>query len=132
MRKLIMSLMAIALPFAASADEYAYLSFETSDGSLESVSIESLSMTFSDNRLIVENVDGKKEFSVADLGRMFFSATPSGITDVKTAANGYRDVYTVSGMFVGRFAAGEDLKSELKSGLYIIKDNSNTTKIMVR
>ena len=52
--------MAVALPLAASADEYAYLSFETSDGSLESVSIESLSMTFSDNRLIVENVDGRK------------------------------------------------------------------------
>ncbi len=132
MRKLIMSLMAVALPFAASADEYAYLSFETSDGSLESVSIESLSMTFSDNRLIVENVDGRKEFSVADLGRMFFSATASGITDVKAVASADRDVYTASGMFVGRYAAGTDLKSILKSGLYIIKDNSNTTKIMVK
>ena len=122
----------MALPLAANADEYAYLSFETTDGNLESVSVESLSMTFSGGRLIVENAEGKKEFSVADLGRMFFSATPSGITDVKTAANGCRDVYTASGMFVGRFAAGEELKSVLKSGLYIIKDNSNTTKIMVK
>lgn len=132
MRKFIMSVMAIALPLMASADEYAYLSFETSDGSLESVSIESLSMTFSGSKLIVENAEGTKEFSVADLGRMFFSATSTGITDVKTAANGDREVYTTSGMLVGRYAAGEDLKSVLKSGLYIIKDNSNTTKIMVR
>lgn len=132
MRKYIMSLMALALPLVASADEYAYLSFETSDGSLESVSVESLSMTFSGSQLIVENVDGRKEFSVADLGRMFFSATASGIDDVKTVANGDRDVYTASGMFVGRYAAGTDLKSILKSGLYIIKDNSNTTKIMVK
>lgn len=132
MRKFIVSLMAMALPLAASADEYAYLSFETSDGSLEAVSVESLSMTFSGSKLIVENADGTKDFSVADLGRMFFSATPTGITDVKTAANGDMEVYTASGVFVGRFAAGEDLSSILKSGLYIIKDNSNTTKIMVK
>lgn len=133
MRKTILTLMALVAAGGAYADEYPYLSFETSDGSLESFSVESLSMTFSGDKLIAENKDGSRELDVADLGRMFFSSTPTGIADVSAEqASDRREVYTLSGIHVGSFDSGSDLRAALKSGMYVVKDNNNTTKIMVR
>lgn len=128
-----MTLAALAVAATASAEDFPYLSFETTGGEVVSVSVENLEMTIADGKLTVTAADGTKEFTVAELSRMFFSSDATSISEASTGGNsGKKKVYTVSGTYVGAFNSVADMKTALGSGLYIVKDNNNTTKITVR
>ncbi len=132
MKKMSVTLAALAVAATASADDFPYLSFETTGGEVVSVGVENLEMTVADGKLTVTAADGTKEFAVADLSRMFFSSVPAGISEITAADSGKKKVYTVSGTYVGSFGSAEEMKASLGSGLYIVKDNNNTTKVTVR
>ena len=134
MRKLILSILALSGTMQASADEYPYFSFQNADGTTVSMSVESLQITFSGDRLIAKNASEKRELSFADLSRMFFSAEAAAISELPAAAAGgvRKTVYSLSGVSLGSFGSLDEIKERLGSGMYIVKDNGNTTKIMVR
>lgn len=124
---------ALLLTVSASAEEYSYMSFQTTNGDIVSFGVESLTMSFSDGKLLLQNVDGSKEFAVADLSRMFFSSSATAISNIETNnASGKKRVYTLSGIFIGEFNSLLEVKDAVKSGMYLVKDNNNTTKIAVR
>ncbi len=132
-KKILMTMAALAVGITASADEFSYLSFETTSGKVVSVGVEKLEMEFADGKLKVTAADGTKEFSVADLSRMYFSSEATAIKELTTAGSGTaKTVYSLSGTKLGVFESLAGIKATLGSGLYIIKDNNNTTKIMVK
>lgn len=135
MKKMIMTLAALAVGMTAGAEEFPYLSFETTDGSVVSVIADGLQMVFADGLLKVSTADGEKQFAVADLSRMFFSA--SATTAIKELnadgqTNGMKAVYSASGTYLGTVRSMEEIKEMSGKGLYIIRDNNNTTKTMVK
>lgn len=132
MKKICATLAALAAATTAGAYDFPYISFETTGGEVVSVSVENLEMTVTDGKLTVAAADGTKEFTLTGLSRMFFSSDPAGISEATTAGSGKKKVYTVSGTYVGTFDSATDMKAVLGSGLYIVKDNNNTTKITVR
>lgn len=128
-----MSLLLLVGVMSASAEEYPYLSFQTSDGSIVSFGVESLTMTVADGKLLVQNGDGSRTFDLGSLSRMFFASDASGIDEaVVPESEGKKRVYTMSGVYMGSFDSVSDASGKLGRGMYLIKDNNNTTKFVVR
>ena len=69
------------------ADDYGYLTFETSSGTQKSVSVTSLTLTVSDGKLIARNTDGSQSFTLSELSSMFFSDTQTGVSNITGDAN---------------------------------------------
>ena len=134
MKRFLLSSASLMLALAAGADTYPYLSFQSTDGSVVSFGVESLSMTFSDSgsKLTVTDGSTSQTLSVADLTKMFFAtSSATGISEV-TTADGDMLVYTTSGTYVGKFANARSLDEAVEPGIYLVKQNGKTRKIAVR
>ena len=133
MRKSLIIVAALLGVMQASAEEYSSFSFQKADGEVITMGIESLTMTVSDGKLIVTNADGSKEFAVADLSKMFFSTGTTAISETNTDSLGGKiAVYSLDGIYRGSFDNKSQIAEQLGRGVYLIKDNSNTTKMAVR
>lgn len=131
-----LSILTVALMFAltASSDNYPYLSFQTSSGSVVSLPSEGLNLLFSGNTLVAQNGDNTTEFALADLTRMFFSqSVETAISDLTSnQPSSSLAVYTVSGVYVGTFDSERSLRKNVNPGIYIVKTNGKTLKMTVR
>lgn len=134
MKKLILLLTATVLTMSAHAYDYPYLTFQNSDGTQTSVSVESLSITVNDGNLVCTNSDGTTNISIAELSKMFFSTdgTPTGISAVSTKTSGDVEIYTLTGISLGKFQSLSQAKDNLNSGIYLIKSDTGTSKIAIR
>ena len=106
-------------------DSYTYLTFETTDGAKVSVSVSSLPVTINlDNSTLVI---GNETFALADLSKMYFStqSETTGIQEISSATiDEAADIYDLQGHKV--------TKAQMKKGVYIVKTNSKTYKIVKR
>ncbi|MBR6375482.1 MAG: hypothetical protein IKR91_04535 [Alloprevotella sp.] len=106
---------------AAHAEEYPYLTFETTDGAKTSVSVESLSLTFSGTTLTA----GSQTFDLSNLTKMYFS-TADETTGIETltvdALSEMTNIYDLQGK--------EIRKEQMEKGVYIIKTKQGTYKIL--
>lgn len=106
-------------------DNYTYLTFETTDGAKVSVSVSSLPVTINlDNSTLVI---GNETFELADLSKMYFStqSETTGIQEISSATiDEAADIYDLQGHKV--------TKAQMKKGVYIVKTNSKTYKIVKR
>jgi len=134
----------------AKADgEYPYLTFESSDGSVVSIAViknsntavttsESLSLELkvSDGTLVATNDEGKKIFTLKDLTKMYF--TDSDKTSESTSISSIEDenemfeLYTLTGISLGKFKDLDNAKTQLIPGVYIIKNNNHEMKISIK
>ncbi len=111
---------------AATAGEYDYLTFETTDGAKASVSVDGLTLTVSGTTLTA----GDQSFTLSNLSRMYFSDADetTGIeriydsvsSDVQSAT----DIYDLQGKKV--------TKDQMIKGVYIVKSKQGTYKIAVK
>lgn len=126
MKKIILTLTIIMATLTASAYDYPYLTFQDSDGALQSVSVESLSLTVSGGQLLVTNTATSKTYTLAQLCKMYFSTEDvTGIISVEnTTANDGAQLYDLQGRRVQN--------ADLKAGVYIIKTNKGTRKVNIR
>ena len=109
----------------AHADNYAYLTFETTDGAKASVSVEGLTLTISGTTLTV----GSLSFTLTNLSKMYFSTTDetgtTGIEEITSATlDEATDIYDLQGQKVS--------KDQMRRGVYIVKTNSRTYKMVVK
>jgi len=109
----------------AQAEDYSYLTFETTDGAKVSVSTSSLTITISGTILTA----GSESFTLSNLSKMYFStgdeSTPTGIEQLKSANfDEAIDIYDLNGRKVA--------KDQMKKGAYIIKTKQGTFKIVVK
>lgn len=126
MKKIVLLLMTLVGALAVQAeDTYTYLTFETTDGAKTSVDVSSLPVTINldSSTLII----GNQSFVLADLSKMYFStqSETTGIQEINSATiDEAADIYDLQGHKVR--------KAQMKKGVYIVKTNSKTYKIIMR
>ena len=109
----------------AHAEDYAYLTFETTDGAKVSVSAASLSITISGNTITA----GSQSFTLTNLSKMYFSNSDetTGISEQLRVDSdeSATAIYDLQGRKVS--------KEQMRSGqVYIVKTKSGTHKIAVK
>lgn len=136
MKKKVMFLIVACLPLmTAHAESYPYLTFQKADGSLLSVGVESLEMTFQDGNLVYTNSAGTGTLTLADLSAMYFSSTDAttAITSLTAdSSDGKVEVFSLQGVSYGTFANLQAMKESVPTGMYIVKTNGKTQKIAVK
>jgi len=134
MKKILTIMAALLIALSLQAYDYPYLSFQTTEGTVQSVSVNELIITFSNGQLVLTNTDGSQTFSLSDLSYMFFSKeqNTTGVTRIEDVSNQTVEVFTLNGLVIGRFESLQKAKAELKPGLYLIKSNGKTQKVVIR
>lgn len=108
---------------AAKASDYAYLTFEMTDGTKASVQALSLLIKISGTTLTV----GDQTFTLTNLSKMYFSTADqtTGITPITTSElNATTDIYDLKGRKVS--------KGQLQKGVYVVKHKNGNYKIAVK
>lgn len=123
MKKVLLLLAIMGCSFKAQADEYPYLTFETTDGAKVSVAASSLTVSISGTTLTARD----QSFVLANLSKMYFSSSDqtTGIQCITVAElNDASEIYDLNGRKVS--------KSQLKSGVYVVKNKNGNYKIAVK
>ena len=127
MKKKFLLFMALVGALTAQAGDYTYLTFETADGAKTSVDVSSLPVTINlDNSTLTI---GNLTFALADLSKMYFStqSESTGISEelrVNSEELSTATFYDLQGHKV--------TKEQMKKGVYIVKTNGKTYKIVVK
>ena len=129
MKKIALTLLILVVTLTAQAEDYAYLTFETTDGAKASVAIEGLTLSISETTLTV----GTQSFTLTNLSKMYFSTTDESTTGIESSRLETRDeatdIYDLSGK---KIVNSKSSNSKLPRGVYIVKTKSKTYKIVVR
>ena len=123
MKKVILSLSMLAGALYAMAEDYPYLTFETTNGEKTSISTASLTISIQDGKLMA----GSMELTLADLSKMYFSTSneTTGIEEVSIATlDDTADIYDLLGRKVS--------KAQMRRGVYVIKTKNGTRKVNVK
>ena len=123
MRKKLLLFMLFIGSMALHAEDYTYLTFETTDGAKVSVSVSSLTITISGTTLTA----GDQSFTLSNLSKMYFSSSneTTGIESF-TIVDGddITEIYDLKGSKVS--------KDQMHKGVYVVKSKNGTHKITVR
>ncbi len=112
---------------------YNYLVFTTQDGTEKAITVENLKLSFVDGQLVVDNGVESQTYSLTSLSKMFFSeSTIDGIVETVINGNEVVDVFTVSGIWMGKFGNVDDAKKSLQRGVYVLKQGKTTSKIAIK
>lgn len=112
---------------------YNYLVFTTQDGTEKAIAVESLKLSFVNGQLVVDNGVESLTYSLMSLSKMFFSEnTVDGIVETVINGNEDVDVFTVSGIWMGKFGNVDDAKKSLQRGVYVLKQGKTTSKIAIK
>jgi hypothetical protein len=109
----------------AQAEDYTYLTFETTDGAKTSVDVSSLPVTIN-----LENSTltiGNQTFALADLSKMYFSkqSETTGIQEVSfISLDEETDIYDMHGLKV--------TKDQMRRGIYVMKTKQGTSKVSIK
>lgn len=123
MKKIVFILLALVGALNMQAEEYTYLTFETTDGEKASVPVSSLTLTMSGNTLTA----GSQSFTLSNLSKMYFSNSDetTAIEEITNVAlDETTDIYNLQGHRV--------TKDQMKRGVYIVKTKSRTYKMIVK
>ena len=123
MRKKLLLFMLLIGSMALHAEDYTYLTFETTDGAKVSVSVSSLSITISGTALTA----GDQSFTLSNLSKMYFSSSneTTGIESFTIADwDDITEIYDLKGSKVS--------KDQMHKGVYVVKSKNGTHKITVR
>ncbi len=123
MKKLLLFLTLMIGTLTAHAEDYTYLTFETTDGAKVSVEASSLTITISGTTLTA----GSQSFTLSNLSKMYFSSSDE-TTGIETLSvsdwNEITDIYDLNGRKVS--------KDQMQRGVYVIKTKNGTHKIAVK
>ena len=123
MRKKLLLFMMLIGSMALHAEDYTYLTFETTDGAKVSVSVSSLSITISGTALTA----GDQSFTLSNLSKMYFSSSneTTGIESFTIADwDEITEIYDLKGSKVS--------KDQMHKGVYVVKSKNGIHKITVR
>jgi len=125
MKKCLTMLLLMVGMMTASAADYVYLTFETSDGAKASVSVSSLTLTISGTTLTA----GSQSFTLTNLNKMYFTttdeSTSTGISELTNVSlDNTTAIYDLKGNMVS--------KDQMTKGVYIVKTKQGTHKIVMK
>ena len=125
MKKIVLSFMILVGTMTAQAEDYTYLTFETTDGTKTSVDVSSLPVTINlDNSTLTI---GNQTFALADLSKMYFStqSETTGIQEVSfISLDEETDIYDMHGRKV--------TKDQMRHGIYVMKTKQGIRKVSVK
>jgi len=131
MKKILLTMMCVIGLTTAKAYDFSYLVFQTETGATTSVDVNDLTITINGSSLVVTNGSGTQTFTLSELSKMYFSDT-AGISDITNDEAEEVEIYTPSGMSMGKFDNLLSAQNQLEKGVYIVKSNSKTSKIVVK
>ena len=138
MKKLLLALFCLTLGATVSAQQLDYLTFRMADGSEKSLPVDGLKITFEGTQLHAVAQGEKADFNLSEMGLMFFSATPTGIETVREdrapvlIADG-RLVVEPGDVIQVYSMEGREVKADrLSRGVYLVKKNGRTFKVLVK
>ena len=123
MKKFFLFLTILVGTLTAQAEDYTYLTFETTDGAKASVAVADLTLTISGTTLTA----GTQSFTLSNLSKMYFSNTDetTGIEAITSATlDEDTDIYDLQGHKV--------TKAQMQKGGYIVKTKNRTYKIVMK
>ena len=123
MKKFFLFLTILVGTLTAQAEDYTYLTFETTDGAKASVAVADLTLTISGTTLTA----GTQSFTLSNLSKMYFSNTDetTGIETITSATlDEDTDIYDLQGHKV--------TKAQMQKGVYIVKTKNRTYKIVMK
>ena len=124
MKKIILFLTMLVGGLTAQAEDYTYLTFETTDGAKASVSVASdVTLSISGTTLTA----GTQQFTLSNLSKMYFSTSDetTGISEVmKANLDEATEIYDLQGHKVS--------KDQMRRGVYVIKTKQGTFKLNVK
>lgn len=134
MKKLVLLLITVCFVSSVRAFDYPYLTFQTSDGARISLSATSLICRVDEDNLIVTNSDLSEIFVLSNLSKMYFStsAETTGVNSVEVETSTEVEVFTLSGISLGRFSDADDARKHLRPGIYVVRTSQGVHKIAVR
>ena len=135
MKKILILVSALMTSVMTYADDftYNYLVFTTQEGTEKSVAVENLKLTFVNGQMVVDNGLETQTYDLSSLSKMFFAENSvDGIVETTIDANEEVDVFTVSGIGMGKFNNVNEAKKSLGRGVYIFKQGSKTNKISIK
>lgn len=120
MKKLLLLLAILSATLTAKAQDYTYLTFQTTDGTKISVPASSLTITISGTSLTA----GSQTFVLSNLSKMYFSNDneSTGVSTLDSEQlDGTSEIYDLNGRKIS--------KANLQKGVYIVKSKNGTCKI---
>lgn len=126
--------MAMATAATCYAD-YPYMTIRQTDGTEISVGSDGLRFNIDeDGYLVVNSTDGTMKLPLTGLASMEFTEQPAGVytAGMEMLPDGPVKVFSTSGVALGSFDSPEEARCALSEpGVYIIKSNTGTCKIVV-
>lgn len=135
MKPLFSALLLLAAQTAsAELYDYPYMAFQTADGTVKTVSVSSLSLSVSNGVLIATSDDGTESFTLSDLSKMYFTseAVVTKVQNPESTGSSEVEVTSLAGVFCGTFPSVEAARQSLPAGMYIVKNSTETIKIVVK
>ena len=135
MKNILILILAFTTSLMTYANDYTYnyLVFTTQDGTEKAIAVENLKLSFVNGQLVVDNGVESQTYSLTSLSKMFFSeSTVDGIVETVINGNEVVDVFTVSGIWMGKFENVDDAKKSLQRGVYVLKQGKTTSKIAIK
>ena len=114
---------------------YPYLAFQTTDGSVSTISTAGLTLAYTDGTLTAAATGATTlTFETAKLALMYFTNTATGIAAL--TAQGQTQavkVFAADGRSVGRFGSLQEATTRLAKGTYVVKaQHGQTLKIAIQ
>ena len=123
MREKLLLFMMLIGSMALHAEDYTYLTFETTDGAKVSISVSSLSITISGTALTA----GDQSFTLSNLSKMYFSSS-NETTGIESFTIVDGDEITE----INDLKGSKVSKDQMHKGVYVVKSKNGTHKITVR
>ncbi|MBO7103186.1 MAG: hypothetical protein J6W02_05835 [Bacteroidaceae bacterium] len=118
------------LSIFAWADDYDYLAFQKTDNSIVAFASRDIQISFSDTSTSVKTADGETySFTTADLEKMYFNATDNSTNAINSLLfDGTEEIelFTTSGVSVGKYSSIESASNSLPRGIYIAKSSTQS------
>ena len=131
MRKFLLFMAVIFCSLTMSAENFAYLVFTNTSGSVTVMSATNLTMSVNGSSLQVTNGTENATFLFMELQQMQFSNDPMAIDNVLDA-NQPVQVFTPSGVRIGTFESLMHAAGSLNKGVYVISNGTNTQTIVLQ
>ena len=130
LKTLIIAGVASTAAFTVGAEDFSSVLVEQRDGSQRCFSAEGFEMTFSDGLALITNGKTSANIPLSALASIAFSSAQAAIPTL-SATQTTIDVYSIAGVFLGRYNSEEEARAALGSGIYVIKSAAATKTVLL-
>ena len=96
MRKLLLVFLFLSGIMTVSADDFNYLTFARNDGTMKSISIDNLKLSFAGGNVVAATGDETLTMPLSDLAKMFFAAVAQSRASTSTRATTCKSAVDIS------------------------------------